>query len=516
VLTLNNLLPVLILLSTCSSIHAKTQDQAQTVKSTYNIVSEPSVSPSDENEIQSTSNDLVLTESILRSLIEKTPPSVQQIEASFLDSKRADLAAKDKFALSFEAEGQVFKSQERLLNNFDAVTQNATNYTIGLVKPTEYGVDLSLKAFGDKITNAFVSGASTNGVIFGLSVDLYQDFFGRKTKWSLKQADANFKKAKLEKEVELKTFEANLRKMYWSLVSNEEKKILMESLVKTAEQQLSDAMDRRRSGVTDDGEIARFKSQLSSRKANLIGLAYEKSEISKNLRELLPELSSKKLLIKNYDVNLATQKVFECIALINSQSSTPLEYTLYDEIVDLLIEDNKYQQKIIGTYNDIDVKLSGEYSNVGRDFSFEGARQDFADDPRARSNISLKVSMPLDGKKTKTKEVTEQAYKNKIISVAQGHLSKIDAFHTETIQIIGSLRDILKSQKETSQYLGQSLQESRKKFNQGRTSLQELISEQDAQVQNKLNEIDSNLIIVNTIIDYFSIYTTTPCDFNRI
>ena len=510
--TLN--LCMLSLLFVLSGAYIQAQDKTTQAKSAYNE-SETQPNPI-SNESASMSQDLVLTETVLRSMIAKNPPSVQQIEASFLDSKSADLAAKDKFALSFEAEGQVYKSRERLLNNFDAVTQNATNYSVGLVKPTEYGLDLSLKAFGDKITNAFVSGASTNGVIFGLSVDLYQNFLGRKTKWSLKQADANLKKAKLEKEVELKTFEANLRKMYWSLVANEEKRILLESLVTTAEQQLSDAMARRRSGVTDDGEIARFKSQLSSRKANLIGLAYEKSEVLKNLRELLPDLSSKNLLIQNYDVNQATQKVFECIALINSQTSSPLEYTLYDEIVDLLVEDNKYQQKIISTYNDMEVKLSGEYSNVGRDFSFEGARQDLSDDPRARSSLSLKVSMPLDGKKTKTKEVTEQAYKNKVISLAQGRLSKINAFHNETIQIIGYLREVLKSQKETSQYLGQSLRESRKKFNQGRTSLQELISEQDAQIQNKLNEIDSNLIIVNTIIDYFSIYTTTPCDFNRI
>ncbi len=465
---------------------------------------------------QDVTNDYVLSEASFKSLIENSPPTVSQLEASFLEYKRKDLATKDAFSLSFEGEGRVYKSNERLLNNFDAVTQNATNYTFGVVRPTSMGVDLSVKAFGEKITNAFVSGASTNGVVLGLSIDLYQNFLGRKSNWTLKQADANLKKAKLEKQVELKAFESNLRKMYWSLVANEEKKILVESLIQTAEKQLSDALARRRSGVADDGEIARFRSQLSSRKANLTSLAYEKSEIAKNLRELLPELASKNIVIDKYDVAQTTAKVFECIGLINSQSSSPLDYSLYDDIVELLIEDNKYEQKIIESYNSLDIKLNGEYSNVGRDFSYEGARQDFADDPRARTNLSLKISMPLDGKKTRTKEITQQANKSRTLSLAQGQLAKINAFHTETIQIISALKDILKSQKETSQYLGQSLSESRKKFNQGRISLQELISEQDAQVQNKLNEIDSNLIIVKTIIDYFSIYTTTPCEFNRI
>jgi outer membrane protein TolC len=79
-----------------------------------------------------------------------------------------------------------------------------------------------------------------------------------------------------------------------------------------------------------------------------------------------------------------------------------------------------------------------------------------------------------------------------------------------------TLREVIKSQKETNKYLAQSLKVSKRKYKQARISLQELIGEQDSHLQSQLQEIDSNLAIVNTLIDYFSIYMDTPCEFNRI
>ncbi len=470
-----------------------------------------------QDSLEDANSNFVLVESALKKMIDNNPPSVQQIEASFLDLKRTDLASKDKFGLRLEADGTIYKSKERLLGPFDPVTQSTREYNVGIIKPTQYGLDLSIKAFGNRTVNAFLpNGSSTSGVVLGLNVDLYKNFLGRMTNTELKQTGAALKRAKLERKIEMKTFESNLRKLYWSLVANKEKQDLLKSLVKTAERQLADSVQRQKSGVTDRGETARFRSQLSSRKANLLSLEYELSGYLKNLRELLPELKTKKITVGPYDVDETIKRVFECIGTINSQEQTPMVYTFYDEIVDFLVKEEMYQQKILRAYDDIDIKLEGEYSNVGRDFTLQDSQQNLLDDPRDRSRIALRISVPLDGSKTKTKKVTQLATKNRFRSQAQSNLAKMNSFHVETIEIIKALMEVLKSQKNTSKYLGISISESRKKFNQGRISIQEFISEEDSQIQNKLNEIESNLIILTTLIDYFSIFTETPCEFNRI
>ncbi len=461
-------------------------------------------------------DEVLLNESLFKKMIENNPPEVQLIEASFLELKRTHLAAKDELALRLDGDAEVYKSRERQLAPFDAFTQSSSQYNVALVKPTAYGVDLSLKAFAQKSTNVFVSGATINGLALGLTVDLFQNFLGRKTKTSLRQTAAGLKRANLEKQTGLKTFESNLRKIYWSLVATKEQKALLESLIKTAEAQLKDAEARLRSGVTDGGEAARFRSQLSTRKSNLLSLNYQESEYLKSLRSLIPELDGKTIKLSSYNVEQTIGRVFECIAVIKTQTEVPFEFTPYDEIVDLMLEEERYEQKILSAYNDPKILLVGEYSNVGKDFSYADARQDFSSDPRDRSRLALTLSMPLDGSKTRTKDVAKLAAKNKYISMAQSNLAKVKSFHTETIIIIETLHEILNSQKDTSKYLGISLDVSRRKFNQGRISLQELISEQDSHIQNKLNEINSNLTIIKTLIDYFSIYTETPCDFNRI
>ncbi len=488
---------------------------AQTESSVVKMgVENKDVNAASEN--SSLAGTLLLNESLIKNVISNKPPEIQQIEASFLDSKRNYLSAKDELGLRLDADGEVYKSNERQLAPFDAFTQSASQYNVGLVKPTAYGVDLSVKAFGQKSTNAFVSGATTQGVVLGLTVDLFKDFLGRKTKSNLKQTALNLKRAGYEKSLNIKTFESNLRKTYWSLVANKEQKILVESLIVTAENQLKDASERQRSGVADAGETARFKSQLSTRKSNLLSLSYQESEYLKSLRISIPEFDGRDLVLAPYDLDQTIRKAYECIAIIKSQTETPLEFTLYDEIVELLMQEERQEQRKLSSYNDPDLKLVAEVSNVGKDFSYDGARQDFVDDPRDRSRLALNLSIPLDGSKTNTKEISELAIKNRYISQAQMNLSKIKSYHHETVRIIETLYQILASQKETTNYLNTSLDVSRKKFNQGRISLQELISEQDSYIQNKLNEIDNNLTLINTLIDYLSIYSETPCEFNRI
>jgi outer membrane protein TolC len=460
---------------------------------------------------------VILSESFLKEMIASDPSDMKQIEASFLSVQREELAKRDQFALKLEGQGNIYKSKERLLSNFDAgVTQSSTTYNVGLVKPTRYGVDLGLKAFTGKSRNIFINDASTSGVTFSLSIDLYQNFLGRHSNNDLRKSETGTKRALLEKKSSVKTFETNLRKLYWSLVANNEQNILLNSLLNSSEKQFKEAQSRNRSGVADSGEVARYRSQWTTRKADLLTLSYRRSEILKSLRQLLPELEDKEIELNNYDINQTTAKVLSCTDKINSYKKAPFELTPYDEIVDYLASEEVYEQKSNNTYNDPQVKFVGEFSNIGRDFGIQNSQNNFYSDPRARTSLGIQVSIPLDGSKSDTMETTKKMAKLRYEAQARTNLAKVSAFHKETNQIIQTLRQVIANQKDTNQSLEKSLQVSRRKFKQARISLQELISEEESHLQSRLNEIDTNLTIINTLMDYFSIYSDLPCDFNRI
>lgn len=458
-----------------------------------------------------------IDEQYLKKLIEKEPPSIQQIEASFLSTKQTYLTNKDKFGLRLDGEGQVYDSNEIPINpTQDFITTSSVDYSIGIVKPTRYGVDVGVKAFGNKISNTFFQGASVSGVGLSLSVDLFQNFLGRQSNNTLKQGELSLQRADLERKSSVKTFESNIRKLYWALVANNEQKKLLSSLVNTAEKQYWETMKRKKSGVADSGEAARFRSQWTSRKANLLALNYQEGEILKNLKQLLPSLNGKKISITKYDVEKTVNEVLTCTAKIDSFIKAPFQHTVYDEIVGLLEKEERLQQKVISRTAGPQIKLFGEYSSVGRGIGFEGSQEILQDNPKPRTSLGLQFSMPLGKSKKKVKEVSELLTKKRYTAEARANLSKIKAFHSETVYLIKTLREVVKNQKDTNKYIDQSLKVSRRKYRQARIGIQELISEQDSLLQSKLNVIDSNLTIINTLIDYFSIYMDVPCSFNQI
>jgi hypothetical protein len=56
----------------------------------------------------------------------------------------------------------------------------------------------------------------------------------------------------------------------------------------------------------------------------------------------------------------------------------------------------------------------------------------------------------------------------------------------------------------------------RKKYQQARASVNDLVQDQDALLSSELITIDTKLAVLNVILDYLAVYTETPCDFNRI
>jgi len=211
-----------------------------------------------------------------------------------------------------------------------------------------------------------------------------------------------------------------------------------------------------------------------------------------------------------------TQKVFACTGKISSFKAPPFQFTFYDEIMKSLNKEGQLESKIVDSYNDPKIKLAGEYSSIGRAYGYEGARENLYDDSKPRSSLGLTISFPLDGRKSDTQKASALLAKKRYSFKARNHLLKMKAFHSQTISLIKTLHKVIKSQKETNKYLGQSLRHSRKKYNQGRISLQQLISERDSFLQSKLDEINSNLAVVNALLEYLSIYTEIPCEFNRI
>ncbi|MFP5387666.1 MAG: TolC family protein, partial [Bacteriovoracia bacterium] len=168
----------------------------------------------------------------------------------------------------------------------------------------------------------------------------------------LENASLDKERAKIEKEIQLKAFKISLRRLYWSLVANQESAVIAEALLKTARQQLNEAKLRLKNAVAEPDEVARYEAQVASREGTQLYLEYQKEIFIKQLRNLLPELSQYDIALEKYDLNKTVSEVLLCTATIAQQEKIPYQFTHYDEVVSMLRKIKRNNSDINSRYSD--------------------------------------------------------------------------------------------------------------------------------------------------------------------
>lgn len=460
-------------------------------------------------------SEFSLSESSLTEL-SKDVPQVQQIELLSDSARLGYLGMTDAFTPKIVANGFYSENKEKQLNSFVPVTSPIKQFDLGVEKPTSLGMKLGAKVFAQQTTNNFVTSSTTTGISAQLAMDLHKDFLGKTTKTELENRKLEADKAELEKKISTKAFVQNLRKVYWALVANNEAQNITKELLATASKQVKQAEARFRNKVADSGEVARYRSQVAARRASLISLQYQESNLHQTLKELIPALGNKKIILAPYNLDETVNNVLACSSMLEQKNSSPMEYTHYDEIVALLNGQEVNQRKIDRLYDTWDLALQSEVKKTGKEFTYSESYSDLASDSRNAYQIGLRLSIPLGSKKKDTREVAEIVNKKKFKAQQEANLAKLEAYHSQMVRTVSLLKQVVANQKINSLNLAKSLKVSQKKYRQARITVEQLVQEQDGYLNSNLAEIETKLNIINTLLDYFSVYTETPCNLNRI
>lgn len=434
------------------------------------------------------------------------------------ESEAAKLGAeqvKDNFNWRLEGTAAYTSADEVPFIIFQPVTSPYKRLEVGAVKTTPYGAQLGVSAFTEQYsTTSGITDATTSGLAFKASVDLYKDFFGRTSRAQLFGAESTQEKVKQMSELQKHALWQQVRKIYWSLVANNESLKISNQLLQTSEKQSIEAQKRFRNNIADKGEVARYQSQVAARKANIIYLKYQKEQYIQQLKEIIPEYADKKIELAGYNLESTLDNILSCTTKISQQQELPLDFTSYDEFLVAVEKEYAATKKVTDTYSSPDVKLNTEYRRFGRDYSYSDSVSGFGDDKQDRFEVGLTFTLPLDSKKSTTEDTKKIVEELRYKAEKTKTIGKMGAFHTQVIQSIALLRDVIANQRINSEKLQISLNETKKKYDQARISVQELIIDQDAYLQSNLDEIQTKLAVINTLLDYFGVFNSTPCEIN--
>jgi outer membrane protein TolC len=469
-----------------------------------------------------------LSEEKIKDLSLEVSPQWENIEAAFLVSKNESLQLEDRFKPVVFGEANYAETRERAIIQFIPIWSPAKTAQVGVRQNFKSGVSLSGGLGTDQRSALTSSGkfknVSTSVLRLDIQVDLWKDLLGKLSKAQTQSAMFSKEKAEHEKQIQQKSFILTLRKTYWSLVANNELINISKNLLNVSKDQLADSRKRRQAGITDDGEVARYEAQVASREGNILFYEYQREIIFKQLRMLLPALVNKNIVLQNYDLSLTLSKVLACTELIASKKEVPLDFTQYDEVIEFLHKTQTEQLKLADAYDQIDLKFVGTAKTTGVSSTNNGngvtrgsygdSFDDFQDNNRTGYSVGLNLAIPFG--KGETKNTQEQLAQKRFSAQIDQSKSELGSTHKQLVKNIQLLTSVIRFQKENSLALEKRLRVQNRKFKEARVSVNDLIMDQDSLLSSSISVINSQLELLNIIFDYLSVFTETPCEFNRI
>jgi hypothetical protein len=267
-----------------------------------------------------------------------------------------------------------------------------------------------------------------------------------------------------------------------------------------------------------------YESQVAQRKGSILYLEFEREKLLQQLKNLIPELSSKEIQLVAYNLEDVIAGVFECTQVINSQTSVPYEYTEYDELTKKLKLIQSNEITMAQTYSDIDLKLTTRFKKTGIGSEakgqnyFEGSYADSLDDMNEnnRSGMDIGMLLTIPFGRGSTEDTKAVLAKNKFSYQIEDFNNSLVSSHGQLVKSIKLLYEVIEIQKVNSKKLKERLLIMQKKYDQARVPVSALIQDQDALLSSDLTIVDTELTILNTLFDYFTIFNKTPCSLNRI
>lgn len=471
-----------------------------------------------------------LSEASLKEMALKGAPQLDQIQASFLATDLQNKQTQELFAPELFGVASTSETNERPIIEFIPVWSPLQQAQVGVRQNLKHGFTAQAAVSTDQRSattpNSKYRDVTTTSLNFTLQMDLWRDLLGRISKARLETAQLESKRAKLEQDIQTKSFYISLRRIYWSLVATIESIRISEEMLKISEKQLAEAKNRFRNSVAEADEVARNEAQVASKKATILFYQYQKENYLKQIKILLPELSAAELVVSQYDFSKTATEMTAYTATIAQESKIPYHFTNYDEVTELIRQVKSQTVNLNSRYDDPDVKLFGTVKNTGvaseknAAGNYNGSFDDSVDDMRSNNRtgyeVGLQVTIPL-GSARKETQKTKELYDEKRLSAS---IAATDAqvinTHQQLVKTITLLNEVVRSQKISTKELEKRLFFMERKYQQARVSINDLIQDQDALLRSSLVTVESQLQVLNVLFDYLAIYTETPCNFNRI
>jgi outer membrane protein TolC len=462
--------------------------------------------------------ETVIDERTLIEMTYKASPVITSLKAKSTQADLGQEALKAQYETRAQVSTNYASSSERALASFIPVYKPSKGVTLGLQKNTPFGIALGIEAFGESMTSSdgFINNAARSGARMKIEVDLLKNLLGRQSHSELQSQKLAAQIQNLETQLDIKGFEIEVRKLYWSLVANSKSLALSEKLVLSAKKQLRDSKSRLRAGAADAGDVARNQALLNSRESSVYLFRYQREQLLSQLRQWVPDLKNISFGPSTEDIATMSDRVHSCVEKIISQTTLPLAESDYTQILDLLEKRYQQEKEQASATGDWDLKLQSSYQTSGVGEGVGNSWKEFEGDRSDGYQFGLVLSIPLEGKSRNTESLEKRMITQQFQSQIRSTRLKLSETHKEVVEALKLLKKATRSQGANVEALEKSFVSVQNKYRQARIDLTQMILEQDTLFNSKLQSIKTKLDVIHALYNYFKVYNKNSCQLNRL
>jgi outer membrane protein TolC len=394
---------------------------------------------------------------------------------------------------------------------------------------TPYGISYELGVSRTALTPARSSGSPAVPPLYyprvfaELNLSLLKNFLGRLDQSQLRAQELNELIQDVETNQDFYEFNQLIRQAYWGAIYTLMQQDYYEKLFNDATVQLDIMTKRSSAGVSDKGDVARAKAEVSNRKLQLSENKRILIDILNGISQFIPgshaevsDLPSVTLDFFQRDVYFKNKMELleKSISLILSKKETPLEWSSLNDIVSNLDEFKHIRKVMIEQQQSFDIQGSIGAELVGIDIDESDAIDQISSYDNDNYSASLYMVVPLLGKegealsaKSQQIELELNSYKNQIIT-------NLNEAHEYAVRNFVALRESLSASKEAVTHLEESVANVKTKYDQGRVDYIELVREEETLRKAALTYIRLQNNYLNEMLAYLMFFDRAPLPFN--
>lgn len=474
-----------------------------------------------KNTLANNTNDYELNENNLKLLIQENNPTIEKINSIYQQNLINEIEFNKNYDYNIYGNVDYKKTTNDDKKWTSIRTNNELYFEGGIKRNLVYGIDGDI-SITNKKGNYYAKGMLPHenydlnepSLSVNLSIDLWKNFLGYHDLANKLNVELNKQQSEIKLKIEKNNFYSSLRVLYWNLMIKNKELHIYEQMIKQAEKNLKNVNKKFKSYIVDKGDLAKAKANLSAKEANYNNVKVEIENIKQQIKYYVPELMNKNIIVNNFDLTDTFDKIMKCNKVIYSNEFNWEKYTSYNEYIKLMDKIFNTNLKMYERYSDFDINLNIGASIRGIDDSVGSSYEDLSKIKRNDYSIGLTVNKTLgDNNKNLENEKIKLLRMNYNVNKRET-VANLESFYTSYNGIMKNMFSYLNNLHLYKKSIEIRVESSRKKYEQGRMSLNELIQDEDSLIDANMQIVRIENQILKTILEYLSTFDKVECDFN--